>query len=273
MIRLALFGQPVRHSLSPRIHGLFAEQAQLDVEYRAIDTAPGSLAEALERFAGSGGVACNITVPLKREAQRLAVRCSDRVRMAEAANTLTLADDGWQAESTDGPGLMMDFDRLRIKPAGKRLALLGAGGAAASVLATLLAAGPESIDVFNRTAARADALALGHKGLGQVTGHNLAALATAEPFDLVINATSQGHAGMLPPVHDALLVTGGLVYDMNYGPAATPLANWCGERAIAHSAGLGMLVGQAAESFALWTGYRPDIGRVLNTLGQADNTP
>lgn len=273
MIRLALFGQPVRHSLSPRIHGLFAEQANIPIDYQAIDTAPGALAAALDQLAASGGAGCNITTPLKHEARQLAASCSERVRLAEAANTLTLTDAGWQAESTDGPGLMMDLARLDVQLAGQRIALIGAGGATASVLATLLATQPASIDIFNRTAARAEDLALRHARLGRVAGHELASLDAAKHFDLIINATSLGHAGALPPLHDELLASGGFFYDMNYGKAAASLAHWCRAQAVAHSSGLGMLIGQAAESFFLWTGYRPDIERVLTNLGQAGDKP
>lgn len=266
MIRLALFGHPVSQSLSPRIHGLFAQQAELPVDYRAIDTAPGTLAAALQRFAAGGGTGCNITLPLKGEAKDLAAGCSERVRLAGAANTLILDDGGWHAESTDGPGLVMDLARLGANPGGQRVAILGAGGAAASVLASLLAAKPRSIDIFNRTAASARALAMRHAQLGAVRGCSMDSLGEAGPFGLVINATSAGHAGALPPVHDKLVGPDGFFYDMNYGPAAEALTGWCREQRIAHAQGLGMLVGQAAESFALWTGFQPDIDPVLKAL-------
>ena len=184
MIQLALFGQPVQHSLSPRIHRLFAEQAGLQIDYQAIDTGPGMLGGALKRFAQSGGTACNITVPLKREARALAASCSEQVMLAGAANTLTLADGQWQADSTDGPGLLMDLARQGVTVADQRVALLGAGGAAASVLASLLAAGPASVDLFNRTGPRALKMAQRHQHLVLTTGRDMASLSGAGPFDL-----------------------------------------------------------------------------------------
>lgn len=265
-MRLALFGQPVRHSLSPQIHQLFARQAGLKIDYRAIDTAPGKLVEALGHFAESGGTGCNITVPLKGEARELAAQSSARAALAGAANTLTLADGQWLAESTDGPGLLMDLERLGVAFTRRRVALIGAGGAAASVLSSLLGANPQSVDVFNRTGARAKGLARRHEHLGAVNGHDLASLGSSDAFDLVINATSMGHSDTLPPVHSTLLVPGGFFYDMNYGPAAKPLTHWCREHGVAHSAGLGMLLGQAAESFTIWTDYRPEIEPVLALL-------
>ncbi len=269
MIHLALFGQPVRYSLSPRIHQLFAGQAGLQIDYQAIDTGPGMLGEALECFQESGGSACNITVPLKNEARALAAHCSEQVMLAGAANTLTLADGQWRADSTDGPGLLMDLARQDVAVAGQRIALLGAGGAAASVLASLLAAGPASVKLFNRTGTRALEMARRHQHLGNTTGQDMRSLSAAGPFDLVINATSMGHCGEMPPVHEAMLARGGFFYDMNYGAAATGLEQWSRKHGIPHSSGLGMLVGQAAESFNLWTGYRPDIAPVLDTLARS----
>jgi len=146
------------------------------------------------------------------------------------------------------------------------VALLGAGGAAASVLATLLEAEPKFVDIFNRTRVRAETLAQRHAHIGPVRGHEIAALDAAGPFDMVINATSQGHAGGLPPMHSALLAPGGFVYDMNYGAAAKALGQWCESHRIACASGLGMLVGQAARSFSLWTGYQPALEPVLKSL-------
>ncbi len=268
MIRLAVFGQPVGHSLSPRIHALFGEQAGLDIDYRAIETAPGMLETSLQTFAEAGGLGCNVTLPLKGEAMALARECSDRVYLARAANTLLLEDNGWRAENTDGTGLVSDLRRLGLDPADRDIALLGAGGAAAGVTAALLEARPRKLTIFNRDADKARTLADRHARLGPVSGHPLEDLADAH-VDLVLNATSLGHRGGRPPVHAGLFRPGATLYDLNYGPAARPLGDWCDTAGIAFHAGLGMLVGQAAESFHLWTGHHPDVAPVIRTLERA----
>jgi len=267
LIRLALFGAPVRHSLSPQIHAAFARQGNLKVSYRAIETPPGALADALQKFAASGGAGCNITLPLKREAMELAADCSDRVQRAEAANTLVRLDGGsWRAENTDGTGLVRDLRADgRFSLPGARIALLGAGGAAAGILAAVLEAGPAEVRIFNRTPGRAARLAARHADLGAVAGTGLDAVGGAG-FDLVINATSAGHHGDLPPMPGGLFGPGGGCCDLNYGPAAEPLRQWCLDQDIPYRDGLGMLVEQAAESFALWTNFKPDTGAVLAQL-------
>ncbi len=268
LIRLALFGSPVRHSLSPRIHAAFARQGGLDVVYEAVETLPGTLAEALARFAAAGGLGCNITLPLKREAVQLAATCSERVRLAEAANTLVHeGDERWRAENTDGTGCVGDLQAdPRFRLAGARIVMLGAGGAAAGVLAALLEASPLEVVILNRTAGKAERLARRHGDLGRVSGRGLDDAAECGGFDLVINATSAGHGGGLPALDDGLFGTDGACYDLNYGVAAHPLRQWCLERRIHYRDGLGMLVGQAAESFRIWTGFEPDSQAVTREL-------
>lgn len=265
VIRLAVFGRPVRHSLSPRIHRAFADQAGIEARYDAIDTGPGELAGALEAFAAEGGTGCNVTLPLKGEAMNLAARCSERVARAGAANTLTLEGGGWAAENTDGIGLVADLRRLGLDPEGRRLALLGAGGAAAGVLGELLRAGPRAVCIFNRTADRARELARRHANLGPVTGQGFDA-PEGEGFDLVLNATSLGHDGGRPPLDASLFTTNGSLYDLNYGAAAAPLEAWARIAGMPFHDGLGMLVGQAAESFRCWTGFSAAVQPVLNEL-------
>ncbi len=270
MIRLAIFGRPVSHSLSPRVHGLFAAQCGLAVDYRPIDTGPGELAGALAAFAAEGGTGCNVTLPLKREAMSLAAHCSDRVTRAGAANTLWMEERGWSAENTDGIGLVDDLRRLGLDPGGRRVALLGAGGAAAGVTAPLLAAGPAVLHILNRSADKAEALAASHADLGPVSGHALESLGdrdvTGPGYDLVLNATSLGQAGDIPPLTAAMFRDEGFLYDLNYGQAATPLSRWANETGIPYSAGIGMLVGQAAAAFRLWTGETPDVEGVIEEL-------
>ena len=265
MIVLAVFGQPVRHSLSPRIHARFAEEAGLDVAYTAIETGPGELSGALEAFRAQGGVGCNVTLPLKHEAMALAATCSERVERAGAANTLILDGDRWAAESTDGTGLVSDLRRLGLNPAGRRVALIGAGGAGASVTAAVLEANPAQLRIYNRSADKAVTLANRHADLGPVEADGFDALGR-ESFDLVLNATSLGHEGGQPPLSPGLFSDSGVLYDLNYGNAAAPLAAWAAEHNLRFHDGLGMLVGQAAESFRLWTGFEPAAEPVIESL-------
>ena len=267
LIRLAVFGQPVSRSLSPRIHTLFAAQFGLDIDYRAIEATPESFGAGVSELVRSGGRGCNITVPFKGDAWRMATLCSERATRAEAANTLVFTASDWFADNTDGGGLVGDLqDNLGLKLAGSRICLLGAGGAAGGVLAALLQAKPESLVIANRTEARAVELAERHTDLGPVQSATLDALGGHEPFDLLINATSLGHRNEAPGMEASWFKPGGLCYDMNYGGAAEPLRARCAKLQINYSDGLGMLVGQAALSFQLWTGKRPDLAPVLAEL-------
>lgn len=268
MIRLALFGSPVGLSASPQIHAAFARQAGLAVDYRAIETPLGRLEEALQAFTLSGGHGCNITLPLKGEAMQLAVHCSEHVALAEAANTLVRTGDAWRAETTDGIGLIEDLKAAGLALDGARVAILGAGGATGGILAALLDANPGEVAIYNRTERTAFNLARRHQHLGPVFGTGLNALAGAGRFDLLLNATSTGHKGQLPPISPSLFAPGAHCYDLNYGGAAEPLRGWCHEHKIAFRDGLGMLVEQAAASFNLWTGFRPDTAPVIGTFSR-----
>lgn len=274
LIRLAVFGHPVRHSLSPEIHRRFAAQLGLDVDYRAVDATPDSFLDNVRDLAACGGRGCNITVPLKRQAWQAAARCSGAADRAEAANTLLFESPAvWFADNTDGRGLVRDLRRLLPGGLSGRCLLLGAGGAAAGVLGDLLQAGADPVHVANRTPKRAAALADRHADLGTVTWSGLEALAALGSFDLVINATSAGHAGGYPACDAALFRDGALCYDLNYGPAAEPLRQRCAELTVDYRDGLGMLVEQAGLSFALWTGERPDCAAVLAALRRRNGPP
>ena len=270
LIKLAVFGQPVAQSLSPRIHRLFAEQFDLDIEYTAIEATPESFGPLVGELARGGGRGCNVTVPFKNAAWRLATVASEDANRAEAANTLVFTASDWFADNTDGGGLVDDLALNHgIELAGKRICLLGAGGAAGGVLASLLRQKPLEIIVANRTVARAESLADRHADLGQVTASGLDELAGAGPFDLVINATSLGHDGGAPDLPQRLFRDGGFCYDMNYGSASQPLRSHCGVLGISYTDGLGMLVSQAARSFQIWTGRKPDTPPVLRALSTA----
>lgn len=270
LIQLAVFGRYVSKSLSPRIHEMFARQFALPIEYNAIEATAETFADQVRELAGDGARGCNVTVPFKNDAWRLATRSSEQAKRAEAANTLVFSDDEWFADNTDGGGLVDDLETGNgIQIRDRRICLLGAGGAAGGVLAALLKQKPDSILVANRTAAKAQELAKRHADLGPVTGTGLDAPGEAAPFDLLINATSQGHGGAAPDIPASLLVAGGLCYDMNYGTASQPLREQCQQRGIAYSDGLGMLVGQAALSFHTWTGKKADTEAVLKALRAA----
>ena len=267
LIRLAVFGQPVAHSLSPRIHAQFALQCGLVVDYRAIEASAADFADRVLELARAGGRGCNVTVPFKRAAWRLAQRCSDRADLAEAANTLVFDADDWFADNTDGGGLLFDLETgAGLGLDGARICVLGAGGAAAGVIGALLQARPSLLLIANRTADRAADLAERHAGLGPVTGAGLDAIDGHRPFDLIVNATSLGHTGGAPGIRAGWLAPGGLCYDMNYGDAAGPLRAACAAAGLRYRDGLGMLVGQAALSFELWTGRRPDPLPVIAAL-------
>ncbi|MEJ8569529.1 shikimate dehydrogenase [Elongatibacter sediminis] len=279
-MKLAVFGHPVSHSLSPEIHRSFAAQFGLDLQYDAIDAAPESFPDALGAFAKAGATGCNITLPLKTLAWEAAGRSSDEADRARAANTLVFESfSNWFADNTDGRGLVRDLKRLLPGgPADRRILLLGAGGAAAGVLGPLLQAGATAVHIANRTPERARSLAEHHADLGTVRWSGLAEAlspdeAPAAPYDLVIQSTSAGHAGKGPQLTPDLFAPGALCYDLNYGAASSALARWCADHEVMHADGLGMLVEQAGLSFALWTGHTPDCRTVLKALRSKVGTP
>jgi shikimate dehydrogenase len=267
-MRLAVFGNPVVHSLSPRIHTLFAAQCGLKIDYRAIQATSSSFPELVTGLAENGGRGCNITAPLKHDAWKLASQCSDSALRARAANTLVFNDArDWFADSTDGMGLVNDLESLPgCELRGARVCLLGAGGAAASVLGALLQAGPEIIYVANRTRQRAEDLVKAHSTMGSLDFGTPTDLDSVPPFDLIINATSQGHSGIPAGLSPDWFTGQAFCYDMNYAEASAPLRALCEQENIPYSDGLGMLVRQAALSFNLWTGQTPDTAPVLQNL-------
>jgi len=264
--RYAVMGNPVRHSLSPLIHAWFAEQTHQALVYEAIEVPLGGFPEAVARFQAEGGRGLNVTVPFKEEAWALADERSARAEAAEAVNTLILREDGSRyGDNTDGVGLVRDLARLGWSLAGRRLLIMGAGGAVRGVLGPLLQAGPREVVVANRGLARAQALVARFGDQGALAARRYEDL-DGTAFDVVINGTSASLAGELPPLPEGC-VQGAAVYDMMYGARPTPFLDWAAAAGARHTAdGLGMLVEQAAEAFLLWRGVRPRTEEVLADL-------
>ena len=263
----AVMGNPIAHSQSPRIHALFATQTGQRLEYRAIPVAPGGFAAAARAFRDAGGKGLNVTVPFKQDAWVFDDLLSARAERAGAVNTLSFEPGGVRGDNTDGPGLVRDLKINHGCPlAGRRILLLGAGGAARGVLQPLLAERPAQLVIANRTASRAAELALRFGDLGPVTGCGFADLA-GRSFDLVVNATAAGLSDAVPPLPDGVLAADGWCYDLMYGCEPTTFVHWGWERGAVQSLdGLGMLVEQAAEAFHLWRGVWPETGPVIAAL-------
>jgi shikimate dehydrogenase len=269
--RYAVVGHPVKHSRSPYIHTLFAHQTKQHLIYKALDIAPEQLVEAVRTFFERGGRGLNVTTPHKQAAFALADQLTERATQAKAVNTLApLADGSLLGHNTDGTGLVRDLSiNLKLSLGGKRVLLLGAGGAARGVLAPLLALLPKDLVVANRTAERATQLAEEFSRYGPVRGVGLEQL-PAGPFDCIINATTLSLNDALPPLPDSSLGPGSICYDLAYGGADTSFVRWARAHGATHAyTGLGMLVEQAAESFLLWRGVRPQTAPVLQALQHA----
>ncbi|MFC0594230.1 shikimate dehydrogenase [Ottowia pentelensis] len=271
--RYAVIGHPIAHSKSPFIHDLFAQATGQDMTYEAIDggAAPGGFERAVQAFRAAGGRGLNVTLPFKLAALQLADEASADARLAGAANTLIFEGAHARAHNTDGIGLVRDIEHNLGTPlAGRRVLLLGAGGATRGVLLPIARAGAARIFIANRTADKAHALArelAPHLGGVALAGGGLDALAGAGAFDVVVNATSASLSGQAPAVPPSAFAPGALAYDMVYGQGLTPFLAAARAAGCARVAdGLGMLVEQAAESFALWRGVRPDTRAVLARL-------
>lgn len=287
--RFAVFGHPVAHSRSPRIHAAFAAQVDIELVYERIDAPPEAFVDAVAAFARAGGRGANVTLPHKPAALELCASVSERARRAGAVNTLVRLDPDaagtprWHGDNTDGIGLVRDLrDRHGLVLDGMHVLLLGAGGAGAGVAPALLDAGVARLTIVNRNAARAHALvrhlddaraiALDgeHDGLARpdMPAHGDAAIETGLRVDCVINATSAAREGEAPWQGLASLVAGARVaVDLGYGEAAAAFLDFAQGRGVATRIdGLGMLVEQAAESFRLWHGVMPDTAPVHAAL-------
>jgi len=266
--RYAVMGNPVAHSKSPRIHQMFAHQLGHQIEYTAIWVDTDGFAQAVQQFRAEGGRGLNVTVPFKLEAFQLADQLSDRARLAGAVNTLRFESDGKIfGDNTDGAGLVHDIEiNLDIHLRGRQILVLGAGGAARGVLGPVLKHHPAKVVIANRTVAKAKELAEQFREHGPVEACGYPEL-KGRHFDIVINATSASLKGEVPPLPETLFTRGALAYDMMYGDKPTAFLDW----ALLHGAdraadGLGMLVEQAAESYFLWHGVRPETKHVIAAL-------
>ena len=264
----AVFGSPIKHSKSPRIHQFFAKQTHQDLEYRAVLVPAEPFEQEVNDFFAQGGRGLNCTVPLKELAWAYADKKTERAELSKAVNTLALQDDGSiLGDNTDGIGLVTDLKKNNaIQLKGKRVLILGAGGASRGIIGPIQDELPESITVANRTIGKALNLAteFAHKGAISACGYaDLAGLS----FDLIINATSASLSDDLPPLVEGLLKEQGSCYDLAYANEPTAFVRWANEQGALKSLdGLGMLIEQAAEAFYLWRGVRPTSAELIGVL-------
>jgi shikimate dehydrogenase len=275
--RYAVLGNPVAHSRSPFIHAAFARQCGLAMSYERVLSPLDAFEATVRTFVAEGGRGANITMPFKFHALALAARCSDRARLAGAANVLRMdpGPEGWYADNTDGVGLVRDIEQgAGFALAGRRVLLLGAGGAGAGALGPLLQARPAEVLVANRSADKAAGLVARHAAWAAAHAVTLRAAGLGEVgpgsargrFDIIVNATSTSVQGAAVPVSAHVLAAGALALDMMYGPASATFLRWAGEAGARARDGLGMLVEQAAEAFFVFRGVRPEAAPVLAAL-------
>jgi shikimate dehydrogenase len=274
MDRYVVIGNPIAHSQSPLIHARFAALTGQSMAYDRLLVPLDGLAAALTQLQHDGVLGCNVTVPFKFEAFAAAQVTSARAQLALAANTLKFETGQVFADNTDGVGLVRDIeDNAGVSLAGRDVLLIGAGGAAAGVLAPLLLASPRKLVVVNRSLDKAEALVLRHRlhpslqpALRRTELSTQTLASPGGPFDVVINASTSSLSGAGVPVPASVLKAGSLVYDMMYGPAAAPLLQWARDHGGVGRDGLGMLVEQAAEAFLLWRSVRPPSAQVLQEM-------
>ncbi|WP_194437285.1 shikimate dehydrogenase [Vibrio fluminensis] len=264
--RYAVFGNPIGHSKSPFIHTLFARQTSQPLTYTAELAPVDGFKHAAEMFFAQGGRGCNITMPFKEDAYQFADRLTARAELAGAVNTLKKLDDGIIiGDNTDGAGLVLDLQNYQVPLTDARILIIGAGGAARGVIQPLLELKPQQIVITNRTFSKAEQLANMFTELGSIQA--VAMDQVLSGFDLVINSTSASLSGELPDISPAIFTPTTIAYDMMYGQGKTAFNQWALELGVAQAYdGLGMLVGQAAESFMLWRGLRPGTKQILREL-------
>ena len=265
--RYCVFGNPIGHSKSPIIHAAFARQTGEDIEYTAILAPIDGFGDAVSTFRAEGGRGANVTVPFKQEAYQLATRLTSRAELAGAVNTLVFNNNEIIGDNTDGFGLLRDIkDNLNTPVAGKRLLILGAGGATRGVLGPLLEELPQSLTVANRTVPKAKELQERFTHLGPIIGCSYDSLA-GQAFDVIIDATSATLDNTMPSLPSGLFAPGSLAYTMMYGKSDSPFRRFSLQQGAAKfSEGLGMLVEQAAEAFFVWRDVRPDGKPIMELL-------
>ncbi len=268
MDRYAVFGNPIEHSKSPLIHSLFAKQTEQNIEYGRQQPDADGFNDAINTFFAKGYTGANVTSPFKLDAFRFADELTPRAKVAEAVNTLYKREDGTiLGDNTDGAGLVQDLQRLWGELNGKRLLLIGAGGATRGIILPLILAKVNNIHIANRTASKAQQLADKFANEGAVSASGFSDLPETD-FDLIVNCTSSSLDGDLPDIAPCIFTNASFGYDMTYKSHATSFMAWAHEcnQAIKTADGLGMLVGQAAESFYVWRNVRPLIEPVIKTV-------
>lgn len=266
--RYGVMGYPVSHSRSPVIHRLFALQTQQSIQYELLQVSPENLKAAITQFERTGGRGLNITVPHKQAVVAFCNSLSDSARTAGAANTLTFSDGEIHGDNTDGIGLLRDLAvNLGIELQGKSILILGAGGATRGIVGPLLEMQPERLLIANRTIKRAEEIVERFADDGPVFACSFSDGELGSPYDVIINATSAGYKGERPPYPVEAVSENTFCYDLSYGLKPTPFSVWARDQGAANSVmGWGMLVEQAAESFNIWRGVRPDTAPVLKQV-------
>jgi shikimate dehydrogenase len=266
--RYGVMGYPVSHSRSPVIHRLFALQTGQDIQYELLQVSPEKLETAVRQFQRTGGKGLNITVPHKSAVLQLVDQISERASTAGAVNTLAFNGGEIYGDNTDGIGLLRDLGvNLGLTLQGASILILGAGGATRGIVGPLLEMQPQSLRIANRTLDKAQVIADHFARQGPISACRFDRVPVDEPYDLIINATSAGVRGETPPYPESAVSENSFCYDLSYGVNATPFSQWAREHGAAKSVmGWGMLVEQAAESFEIWRGIRPDTAPVLKQL-------
>ncbi len=275
MDQYAVVGNPINHSLSPQIHTLFAEETEQEMSYRALQIEPGRFEEQIRKLQAAGFRGLNVTVPFKQDAWEIADIMSPRARDAGAVNTLILQADGKIAgDNTDGIGLIRDLIvNHHVLIERRKILILGAGGAVRGALGPILAKKPGLLTIANRTLSKAEKLAADFYHVWDVQPSTYEALGS-QTYDLIINGTSTGLTGEIPPIPDSILGPNSVCYDMMYNVLQdTAFVKWAKDRgALRAFDGLGMLVEQAAEAFFVWRGKRPQTAIVIQMLRESDKT-
>ena len=266
--RYGVMGYPISHSRSPVIHKLFAIQTRQALQYELLNVAPDKLERAVRQFQRTGGKGLNVTVPHKRAVAKLCDQLSERATAAGAVNTLVFQDNEIFGDNTDGIGLLRDLAvNLGIEVSGTNILILGAGGATRGIVGPLLEMQPTSLVIANRTVSKAEKIVDRFEGQGPLSACGFDEVPGKEPYDLIINATSAGVRGERPPYPAAAVGPKTICYDLSYAGKPTPFCEWARGMGCARAVmGWGMLVEQAAESFHLWRGVRPNTLPVLKQI-------